>query len=265
MPVKGRSLWVSKGAIPDSGSVHFLRTPGVQWWKFLPYWRGSSIAAQLSLEALCWCRALYSRSVAEGVHGRAQMFPAGIIPRTQESHPIVEDDETWLDRLEQQSEAIVPRDLDELQVQIQLVQRMAELASYRGTDVHVDTLSFYRPDRLPRASVDARQWLWKIAKGWKWKQPDHINVLEMEALYQTVRWRAKSNRLFRKRFLHLVDSQVVLGVAAKGRTSLKLRRSLHKYNMLVLALHTFPLLGWVLSHLNPSDVPSRWYEPPSSM
>lgn len=179
---------------------------------------------------------------------------------------LLEDDETWLDRLEQQSDAIVPRDLDELKVQIQLVQRMAELSSYRGTDVHVDTLSFYRPDRLPRSSVDARQWLWKVAKGWRWKQPDHINVLEMEALYQTVRWRARSNRLFRKRFLHLVDSQVVLGVAAKGRTSSrKLRRSLHKYNMLVLALHTFPLLGWVLSHLNPSDVPSRWYEPPSSM
>lgn len=183
------------------------------------------------------------------------------------SKPILlEDDETWLDRLEQQSEAIVPRDLDELQVQIQLVQRMAELSSYRGTDVHIDTLSFYRPDRLPRSSVDARQWIWKIAKGWRWKQPDHINILEMEALYQTVRWRARSNRLFRKRFLHLVDSQVVLGVAAKGRTSSqKLSKSLHKYNMLVLALHTFPLLGWVLTHLNPSDVPSRWYEPPSSM
>ena len=26
---------------------------------------------------------------------------------------------------------------------------MMDLLSYRGTDVHVDTLSFYRPDRLP--------------------------------------------------------------------------------------------------------------------
>ena len=104
---------------------------------------------------------------------------------------LMEDDESWLDRLEQQSEAVLPRDASEVKGQVQLVQRMAELSSYRGTDVHVDTLSFYRPDRLPRNSVDARQWHWKVAKGWRWRQPDHINVLEMEALYQTVKWRAR--------------------------------------------------------------------------
>ena len=174
---------------------------------------------------------------------------------------LLESDETWLDRLEQQSEAVRYPLGGRVPAEVALVLRLVEQASFRGTDVHVDTMSFFRPDRLPRASVDARQWHWKVAKGWKWRFEDHINILEMEALFHSVRFRAKSLRLFHSRFVHLVDSQVVLGVAAKGRTSSRrLRKSLHRYNMLVLVLHTWPLLGWVLSHLNPSDAPSRWYE-----
>ena len=173
----------------------------------------------------------------------------------------LEDDEAWLDRLEQQSEAVARPLSTKLSHDGVLVNKLLELVSYRGTDVHVDTHTFYRPDHLPKASVDARQWRWRVARGWKWKYPDHINILEMEALYHSVRWRAKSLKLFHKRFVHLVDSQVVLGVAAKGRTSSsRLHRSLHKYNLLILSLHVFPILGWVMSHLNPADEPSRWYE-----
>lgn len=174
---------------------------------------------------------------------------------------ILEDDEKWLDRLEQQSEAVRYPLAGRVPGEIALVMRLIEQISFRGTDVHVDTMSFFRPDRLPRTSVDARQWKWKVVKGWKWHFQEHINILEMEALFHSVRFRAKSLRLFHSRFVHLVDSQVVLGVAAKGRTSSKkLRKSLHRYNLLLLVLHTWPLLGWVLSHLNPSDAPSRWYE-----
>ena len=141
-----------------------------------------------------------------------------------------------------------------------MVQRMAELLSYRGTDVHVDTLQFYRPDRLPTGSVDSRQWAWRIVKGWRWKYARHINKLELEALYQTLRWHSRSLRNFDARFLHLTDSQVVLGVAAKGRTSSKLLfPTLHRYNMLVLAIHAYPILGWVASEDNPADEPSRWF------
>ena len=173
----------------------------------------------------------------------------------------LEADETWLGRLEQQSEAIPSPPGHGAYLQVQLVQRFLENMSFRGTDVHMDTMSFFRPDRLPRAAVDSRQWVWKVARGWKWNFNDHINVLELEALYHSVKWRGKTLRLFNRRWLHLVDSQVVLGVAAKGRTSSrKLSRCLHRYNLLVLALHTYPLLGWVLSHLNPADAPSRWFD-----
>lgn len=175
----------------------------------------------------------------------------------------LEDSETWLDRLEQQSDAVVRPMSLKMGAESALVLRLLDHLSYRGTDVHVDTLSFYRPDRLPKASIDSRMWTWKIAKGWKWHKPAHINVLELEAVYHAVKWRARSLRVVRKRFLHLVDSLVVLGVVSKGRTSSKrLFPCLHRLNILLLALHAFPVLGWVLTDLNPADEPSRWHEQP---
>ena len=180
------------------------------------------------------------------------------------ARPEKEDSEVWLDRLEQQSEAIVPPLGGGMSEEVSLVLEILRNVTYRGSDVHVDTLSFYRPERLPKAAVDSRQWRWKICKGWPWKKAAHINVLEMEALLHSVRYRAKSVRVMHRKFLHPVDSLVVLGVAAKGRTTSKmLSPSLHRYNMLILALHAYPILAWVQSHLNPSDEPSRWYVPPS--
>ena len=218
-----------------------LRESLVELFPFLRHVTASSLAYDLKKE---WMKS--HREVFQG--GGKTTF--------------MEAEETWLDRLEQQylSVEAPPSMLGSPKA---LVTKLLDLSSFRGTDVHVDTTTFFRPDRLPRSSIDARQWVWKVARGWKWNFPAHINVLEMEALYHTLRWRGKTLRLFNTRFVHLVDSQVVLGVAAKGRTSSsRLRKSLHKYNLLVLALHTYPLLGWVVSHLNPSDAPSRWFEEP---
>ena len=63
----------------------------------------------------------------------------------------LEDDETWLDRLEQQSEAVARPLSTRLSHDGVLVNKLLELVSYRGTDVHVDTHTFYRPDHLPKA------------------------------------------------------------------------------------------------------------------
>ena len=158
------------------------------------------------------------------------------------SKPVWEADDSYLDRLEQQSDAI----------------SVGVVSVDAGTDVRV----FFGPDRLPRTSIDARRWHWRIAKGWKWQYTNHINVLELEALLKTLQWRARSLNLFDKRFLHLVDSQVALGVAAKGRASSKrLSPTLHRYNLWVLACHCYPVIGWVATHQNPADEPSRWYGP----
>lgn len=166
----------------------------------------------------------------------------------------------WMERLERDDPIPAMPLRVEFTSRSLIIHRMMELLTYRGTDVHVDTLHFYRPDRLPQCSVDARQWNWKIVKGWAWKFEQHINVLEMEALYSTLKWRAKSLQNYAARFLHLTDSQVVLGIVSKGRTNSKrLRRTLHRYNLLVLAMHAQPILGWVASEENPADEPSRWF------
>lgn len=174
--------------------------------------------------------------------------------------PEFEPVDEWFYRMDEADFKLSRSPQVELGQQALLTQRMMDLLSYRGTDIHVGALSFYRPDRLPTGAIDARQWDWKIIKGWKWNYVQHINVLEMEALYQSMRWRSRSLRNYDARFLHLTDSQVVLGIVAKGRTtSSRLKRSLHRYNMLILAMHSQPLLGWVISALNPADEPSRWF------
>ena len=171
-----------------------------------------------------------------------------------------EPEPDWFARLEEQGTG--PTSKLSMSAEESLVRRFLHHLTYRGSDVHVDTGTPFRPDKLPREGIDPRQWDWKIIKGWKWSFEDHINVLEMAALYQSLVWRMRSKRLFRKRFVHLVDSQVVLGIATKGRTSSKkLDGTLRKYNLLLLAAHSYPILGWVASRLNPADAPSRWYVP----
>ncbi len=182
-----------------------------------------------------------------------------------EKRPLKQVATSWdesLEELEGQGEALArPSPAVQFHRQeVDCVRSLIDLAGYRGTDVHVDTLAFYRADRLPRSSIDSRRWKWKIVRGWKWKHTDHINVLELEALYQSIRWRVSGGRSFSKRLLHLVDSQVVLGVAAKGRSSSKkLNKVVKKLNVLLLGAHVYLLLGWVRSELNPADAPSRWF------
>ncbi len=174
----------------------------------------------------------------------------------------VEGLEDWMERLEQDVPVPPPPLRVEVSTRSLIIERMMELLTYRGTDIHVDTLQFYRPDRLPTSSVSPFQWHWKTVKGWPWRYDQHINVLEMEALYRSLKWRSRSLQNYGARFLHLTDSQVVLGIVSKGRTnSQRLIRSLHRYNLLVLAMHSQPILGWVASEDNPADAPCRWFEP----
>ena len=61
------------------------------------------------------------------------------------------------------------------------------------------------------------------------------------------------------RFLHLVDSLVVLHALARGRSSSrKLRSTLSRINALLLCSSKQALWGYVSTEQNPSDRPSRW-------
>ena len=142
-----------------------------------------------------------------------------------------------------------------------LVRKMAGLASVKGEDIMVQNASEVpvRYHRL-RASIPAKLWRWKVIAGWKWVgSPEHINVLEARAVLTTLKWRAEQRQQVDVRCVHLVDSLVVLHCLSRGRSSSrKLRRTIMRIGSLLLATGLQPLWGYVDTHQNPADRPSRW-------
>jgi len=107
--------------------------------------------------------------------------------------------------------------------------------------------------------IDAREWSWRDVISTRWTMKgEHINVLECRAIVLSLRWRYRQIEHVGTKHLHLVDSRVCLGIVAKGRTSSwRLRRVLGKVNALVIAGHGSTVLGFVRTHINPADRPSR--------
>ena len=143
----------------------------------------------------------------------------------------------------------------------QLVHKLGSLTSIKGEDILLTTPSsqLTKFHRL-RASIPARLWKWKVVAGWRWTgSPEHINSLEMRAVLTTLKWRVEFKQQTRRRFLHLIDSLVVLHSLARGRSSSrKLRASLSRINALLLCSGTQALWGYVNTKDNPADRPSRW-------
>lgn len=142
-----------------------------------------------------------------------------------------------------------------------LVPKLANLISIKGEDILLTTPSsqLCKFHRL-RASVPSRLWRWRIVTGWKWKgNKEHINALELRAVLTTLKWRIQHRGQVGHRFLHLVDSLVVLHSLARGRSSSrKLRPTLARINALLLCSSSQALWGYVHTDQNPADKPSRW-------
>ena len=143
----------------------------------------------------------------------------------------------------------------------QLVQKLSHLISIKGEDILLNTPSSHmcKYHRL-RASVPSKLWRWKVIAGWRWSgQKEHINSLEMRAVLTALKWRLEHRHQVGHRFLHLVDSLVVLHALARGRSSSrKLRSPLSKINALLLCSSSTALWGYVHTEQNPADAPSRW-------
>ena len=142
-----------------------------------------------------------------------------------------------------------------------LIQKMAGLTSLRGEDLLLQSSTEVplRYHRL-RAGIPANLWRWRIVSGWRWTgRKEHINVLEARATLTTLRWRAEQLQQQDLRCVHLVDSLVVLHCLTRGRSSSKkLRRTIMRINSLLLVTGLQPLWGYVSTHQNPADRPSRW-------
>ena len=143
---------------------------------------------------------------------------------------------------------------------IQLVQKLTTLVSLKGEDLLLQAGSedMVRYHRL-RASVPSRLWKWAVAAAWRWQgTKEHINVLEMRAVLNAVRWRLERRGQVKIKFVHMVDSMVCLHSLARGRSSsLKLRRTLLRVNSLLLATGSQVVWSYVHTGQNPADGPSR--------
>ena len=152
----------------------------------------------------------------------------------------------------------VPAEPLETVAPVMLVRHYISRQSHRGGDVsHISNIRHVH-SAIPQA-IDPTEWHWKTCISTRWRiQGEHINTLECRAYLLALRWRIKSVENSGTRFLHLVDSNVTRGVCVKGRTSSKmLRRVLAKINATILAAHIVPHLGFVRTHRNPADRPSR--------
>ena len=143
---------------------------------------------------------------------------------------------------------------------LKLIHKLLTLVSVKGEDLmlQASTEDQVKYHRL-RASIPAKLWKWRTAASWKWTgSKEHINVLEMRVVLTSLRWRIERRKSLHTKFVHLVDSQVVLHALRRGRSSSrKLKRTLLRTNALLLASRTQVLWAYVHTKENPADGPSR--------
>ena len=141
-----------------------------------------------------------------------------------------------------------------------LVRRLLGQVSVKGEDILLQLGSDLpaRYHRL-RASIPSKLWRWKDIAGWRWTgDVERINALELRAVKTALVWRLKELEESSCRFLHLIDSLVVLRALSRGRSSSRrLRRTLCRIGALQLAGGLVGVWGYVDTHQNPADRPSR--------
>ena len=113
------------------------------------------------------------------------------------------------------------------------------------------------PSLLP--SLIASRWLTLVS--FRWRHPEHINILELRALVLAVRWfLSLSLDHSSLRLVVLVDSTVVCGAVNKGRSSsYALLCVLRQLSALLLASGLTLEVLWIPTDANPADAPSRLF------
>ena len=140
----------------------------------------------------------------------------------------------------------------------QLNDHLCARVKHTGSDIRITTGQVMNPSALPRQSVQASWWNWTAVFSTRWSQTEHINALEIRAIYLTILWKVMNRQLVNRRMFHLTDSYVALSILSKGRTgSAKLRYIVRKINSLLLVSHSLLHLAHVDSYENPTDAASR--------
>jgi hypothetical protein len=106
--------------------------------------------------------------------------------------------------------------------------------------------------------MPAEWFRWKTIISVPWRHRDQINICEARARNLAIRARARDPAQHQHRYLHLLDSQVNLGNARKGRTgSRALAHVLRNSSATLLAAGLRDINGFTRSEHNPADHGSR--------
>ena len=206
-----------------------------------------------------WCEA-YAQGLREELEARGYLQSAVVKGRRKW---IIEELQQSTDRLKEGMTATmmagaieeIEREMSPGMEEAHLKEMLRRLA-IRGTD-----LRLHLSDGVPELPYPAYRWYFKKVFSYKWKYEAHINVYELNAFISMVERRAGMASKHSMRYLSLVDSMVVRGAVAKGRSSSpSMNWGLKKANALILASDAFPLLGWTISRWNWADTPSRVFE-----
>ena len=139
---------------------------------------------------------------------------------------------------------------------------LMKAVDYRGAAVNLarapaELLSDVLTKRgAPQLSFDPRGLSWRRSFAWKWKDKEHITILETRATFALHRNVARSSRGMR--YFVLPDNTPSMGALAKGRScSRRLNAVLRRVGALLLAADLYPYYAWTASELQPADEDSR--------
>lgn len=104
---------------------------------------------------------------------------------------------------------------------------------------------------------------WRVCFSILWQRREHINVLEAQSFLAAVKRSLRKSTGQHVRLLIFTDSQVVGHSVCRGRSSSRaLNRVLRRIYAYCLAGSLQLTVAYYRSEHNPSDAPSRRFEPP---
>ena len=141
---------------------------------------------------------------------------------------------------------------------VELKKLVLTKVNHTGSDIRITTGELLSPKSVPRQSVEAGWWLWQPSFKTRWKQREHINVLELRSILLAVKYQVSHFGARHVRLFHVSDSFVAMSVVAKGRSgSRQLNAILKLLNATLLGFGLTLCIGHVESTENPTDGESR--------
>lgn len=130
--------------------------------------------------------------------------------------------------------------------------------NHTGSDVRISSGEILNPKSHPRQAVQSAWWQWQPCFQVRWKHSEHINLLELRSIFQSVQYHVSHWQAVNARIFHITDSYVCMSIISKGRTgSKRLTRVIRQLNAYLLAHGLHLIIAHVGSADNPTDGASR--------